>query len=292
MANLFDPSRVRKAGKATKKSAGVGLKQISLAADTNAKMQDEVIGGGKPTTPESTLSNPAKTHQDEKGKIYGEVKARMSGLADLLGNSSLKGIIDPALQALGITRSSSKASQAELGKLLLSSTTFKAFGYVIQRVTDLYVLGAKAIAFHSGTSLKSEAPLIQDVAHTHHESAITSVTEADLRAVVARDEIHKVAEAFGVQAKEVKVITSEEMLLAFSTLTTNGFMKIDENGLTLKFGSSLIKMTADGKINLNPLTPDSTAVPKVTDIPTASNVPQQETASQYEGLNPLPFKFI
>ncbi len=236
---MFDLANIVNATQAAKQLAGTGMQQTASAAEANAYAQDKVAtGNGNALDVESLLSNPAITHGEEKATVYAKIKARMRASLDALGNDTLIGLVKPAVESLqklykGLVPSTPVAPiafdaalstlervQNEIANSIIVTTADQAFGYVVDRITDLYFLGAKAINFVSATLFKVEAPIFETITTSTWNSAHLHVTQADSKIDLAREEIHKVAEAYGLEAKFLM-----QLIEATATLKVKGLVE-------------------------------------------------------------------
>ncbi len=228
---LFDLANVRKAGLASKDLAGNNLEQLSAAQEHNAWAQNKAMTGqGNPNEIESLQSNPALTHEEEKQKVYSDSKTRMRALLDETATKVLDGIILPAINHLKPMGGYAQAEgtlkwvKNEIANTLIANAVDKISGFVMDRVTDLYFMGGKAVSIVAGTVFKVEAPIVQHVSSTHVNLSHVSVDHTDTRAVSAREEIHKVAETYGLEAEFLTML-----LGATAELKARGKINLESN---------------------------------------------------------------
>lgn len=309
-----------KAGtRAVKPIVAKGMKQASKLATNNADLQAALVTNSeRHDGPNVLVSNPVKSLRKEGGDIHDQVRTRIKEQLD-----DLKGMLDPlappmltslaqfaaqgkVLTSFGVTL---KAKAADAGAAILKLGMAKAQGWQMHRLTDGWMLKAKFVNIQTAvtTRFRTLQFLISaDTATTMADTIVTAASSAHIATSV--DEIHRVAETFGLEAKDMVAI-----LQAAAVIRANQKVEIASSlGTVLSAGTTLelkagvsIKQSAKshtftdglggsitimgGMVHINPLLAAGADLPVIVP-PVVPLTPTQlpgpvKTVPQYEGMN-------
>jgi hypothetical protein len=291
------------------------LRQAGNQAKSNAELQSFLVTNtARQAVPDSRTSNPAKSNENEKHDL---AETQRQKLKDHLGSAStwlLKGLVPslagfaaagvPMLDAL-VTL---PAKAADLAALRLKIGMHRSHGWEMKRLTDAWTLFSKFMKVTAETAIHFRAPAVFVSADTHHVAATLSLEVVDVKTVVAQEEIHRVANAFGLEATHLVAL-----LQAAATIHANGKLELaTATDATLSAGTNVnlvagnalhhsaithtfadaaggsIKLSG-GRIDLNPLVPAALPAVPVVVLPVVPVSPSQQPAAtkqmpQYDGL--------
>lgn len=299
-----------------KNTAQKALRQGGNQAKSNAELQSFLVSNtSRQAVPDSRTSNPAKSNENEKHDL---AETQRQKLKDSLGSAVswvTKGLV-PALVGFGLAGTvmtdaiaTLPAKAADLAALTLKIGMHRSHGWEMKRLTDAWTMFCKYMKVTAETAIHFRAPAVLVSADTVHTASTLSLEVTDIKAVIAQEEIHRVANAYGLEATYLCAL-----LQAAATIHANG--KIELASLTEVGVSAVgtIKLTAGtggihhsanahtfadllggsislsgGRIDLNPLVPAALPAVPVVVLPvvpvSASTLPAPtQTMPQYDGL--------
>lgn len=281
--------------------------QVSSSFEANANLQSAITNnGGDAIELNSGYTNPAVVHESEKYDVLDALRTRLSSTYRVLAERTLGikakfGI--EQLKALGGFEKADialNASIRELATLLVSLGEMRSYGWKLNRIADAWGMISKYF-FVQAQTIRMEAPsinhtgvLISSASHVHE-------TTADLKVVQVKNEIHRVADAFGLDAKYLTLLLSETAKLQamknVEVAAKEDLVLSAAENVSVRAGSSIhltdgaggsITMQG-GVIHINPVTPPNDAVIVVSDVEnlTPTAYPRvQEYAPNMEGAQP------
>ncbi len=189
------------------------MTQLASAATVNADVQAAVVtNSDREAKPTSAVSNPAKSHENEKwdlaSRIRNNVKRGLNAAADTLALGVAPGLIRQALtDPLSVVDvgTTIPAMVADLKALTLKVGMQKQNGWKMFRVSDGWAVLAKFIN-HTASVVRTRAVAILEETEVKSTTASTHVLSGDLVALNVKNEIHRVADAFGLDAKTLTML--------------------------------------------------------------------------------------
>lgn len=300
-----------------KKMRGTAQKALGQAgkqSKSNADLQGFLVTNcTRVPVPDSRTSNPAKSNENEKHDLADQQRQK---LKDHLG-SAIGWLTTGVLPSLAMFAAAGSpmvaaavtlpAKAADLAALVLKIGMHRSHGWEMKRMTDGWLLLCKLMKVTAETAIHFRTPAFFVSTDTHHMAATTSLEVVDVKTVVSQDEIHRVANAFGLEGTFLTAL-----LLASATIHANGKVDIASlletdvsaaTNLNLKAGLAIhleatshtiadhlggsIGLTA-GRIDLNPLVPVAVAGAPTVVAPVVPAIPLHLPAAtqkmpQYEG---------
>lgn len=297
--------------------------QLSKATVENANIQAAVTTNSDRSEAnrkkiDSRISNPAKAHKNEKYEIADQVRTKLKKHLNSINVHILKDL-NPALAQFALhggvlleSITTLPAMAADAGALILKAGMAKANGWKLIRLSDALMMMAKFVSLKGEVAIQMDAPAVLTTTELHHRKSELDIEVAGVKAVICKEEIHRVAGAYGMDAGSLVLI-----IQGLATLYSNGHLQLASTTTAelSALGQVAIKAAGEvkssalthtivdaaggtirivgGIIMLNPLTratPDlpaeETVLPVVPVIPLTPQGPVA-VIPQYEGVNAL-----
>lgn len=202
-------------GKAGKQMANTGENHADVMAAivTNAIRSDE---------PSSAITNPSKSIRQVKfdyaDDLRERVKQHLQVFQDHLKSDLTPGLVQLALQmpkaSLDAIRDALLGVRAELGTLTVNVGLLKSHGWQLKRLADFYMVAAKGIVHRAQTVILQRAPaLLTNVTVEQVTAAVSQETLKDAKIILSRDEIHRLSNHLGIDAKTISLLTKLMLVL-------------------------------------------------------------------------------
>lgn len=198
----------KQVGKAGQQMANSGENHADVMAAlvTNAIRSDE---------PSSAITNPAKSIKQVKYDYAGDLRDRVKQHLQVFQGHLLTDITPGLAQlAVQVPKASLDAIKdvmlgvrAELGTLTVNVGLLKSHGWHLKRLADFYMVAARGIVHRAQTVILQRAPaLLTNVTVEQLTAAVSQETLKDAKIILSRDEIHRLSNHLGVDAKTVSLI--------------------------------------------------------------------------------------
>lgn len=266
----------------------------------------------------SAMSNPPRVHEDEKfdvlEKLHERVKTNLSitqgetipeyltkGVAQFAINSKLAAdFVDLGKTAAGILM--------EILTCGVKISPLKVNGWRIERFSEVLASIVKMRLVHAETIIRHEAPIHTIVGIQTSTESHLNTNIHDIHLTVVKDEIHRIANVFGLDAKKLALLVKEtaslqaQQKIEFSSgreVEISAAAKIlNKAGTSIKSSAPLhiitdgaggtITMSA-GIINLNPLSSSSSEIPNVvlpvTNVEANAEIRATDMRPQFQNMN-------
>jgi hypothetical protein len=203
----------------------------------------------------------------------------------------------------------------ELAMMLAKLGPLRTSGWKMDRLTEAWVVTAKMFSLQTESTIRQEAPaIISSAGAVNYRESPMDVVRADMAAVLVKDEIHRVANAFNMDAKTLLMIIQMSAIIQSNTkveltagvvpgvgssLELDTIAGIKSSTTTSTTQSSVISHTISAGVaatisapivNINPIIPvppvppTALVAPVVTMLPLDS-VRTAEKMPQYNGQN-------
>lgn len=297
-----------------KKSVSAATEQTGRTMADNAELQAMVFANAIRAEPTSLASNPAKTTREEKYDLIELSRNRMLVHLENFSEHIIKdlapGLAQFVIAAPGKLTTALTAIAgipAELGQYVVGLGLPRAHGWKIQRLTDGLITGAKFFFNKAEVLIRQQAPAYLVNALLVHENYETKVRSGSMDVTLVRDEIHRVAETFGLDADTLVLLlktaatvkTTGKMELASNLetkvesvgpvkVTSNASVKTSAPSHVLTDGAGGTITMSGGFIALNPVVPQApevaVPVPPVVSLTASTGIPTPEMINQYTGM--------
>lgn len=300
--------------KGARSSVAAATRRTGETLMTNAELQAMNFANAIRTEPTSLMSNPARTTREEKYDIIELTRNRMlvhlENFSDHIIKDLAPGLAQYVVAAPGklvSTLTAVAGVPSEIGQYVVSLGLPRAHGWKLNRVTDGLMNGAKFIFNKAEVVIRNQAPAMLSNALLVQENYETKLRSGALDVTMVRDEIHRVAETFALDAETLVLLLSAAAELKSAGklhLASNTETLIESTGTTKVVSGASMKLSASdhtvvdaaggtikvvgGIIHLNPVVPATPEVPipvpPVVLIPANAKVPTSEMTNQYEGM--------
>lgn len=300
--------------KGAKRSTAMAIQRTSSTFAKNAEMQAMAFANAIRTDPSSLASNPARTTREEKYDLIELTRNRMLVNLEAFSEHIIKdlapGLAQYVVAAPGklvASLTSIAGIPSEIGSYIISLGLPRAHGWKVQRYTDGLITGAKFIFNKAEVVLRNQAPAILTTGFLVQESYETKLRAGSMDVTMVRDEIHRVAETFALDAETLVLLISAaaelksagKLNLAANTelnaqsvgpmkLTSGASMKQSALDHTLVDAAGGTIKVVGGVIHLNPVVPAvpdvPVPVPPVVNVSANTSIPTPQMTNQYEGM--------
>lgn len=266
----------------------------------------------------SAMSNPPRVHEDEKFEVLEKLQERVKANLGITQSETIpehltKGATQLAVNA-GLAADFVDLAKSVAGILMELLTCavkvgpLKVNGWKIERFSETLASIVKMRLVHAETIIRHEAPVHTIVGvHTTTESHLNTNIH-DIQLTVVKDEIHRIANVFGLDANKLALLLKESAaikaqqkieLSSGRELEVSALGKIvNKAGTSIKNSAPLhiitdgaggtITMSA-GIINLNPLSSSNSEIPNpvlpVTTVEANAEIRATEIRPQFQNMN-------
>ena len=157
------------------------------------------------TKPDSRMTNPAKAHTNEKWELLTQFRTTLKKAADSVSSHLVKDIT-PGIAQFGVHGTTMISAGLALPAMIADCATHicklgmaKVNGWKMLRLSDGYMIAAKFFANKAETIYLIDAPKYVANTQIHHVASELDQVVTGERIVLARNEIHRVAEAAAEQ---------------------------------------------------------------------------------------------
>lgn len=263
-ADIAKSIGIEVASQAKQTTAGVGT-----ALSHNAKSQAVNTRGTPDDTPKSSLFyNPSKTQEDEKFDLSQAFLMRARGLAQILSavllkkdillefvpklvaNAPLTSIPAMVLIAKDLSSALGKAI-GEIGSARVLAKDLMINGFKMDRFTEQYGMQAKGVMVKAETFINHEAPVVFTTGTAINHSAITMVETADLKATIVKNEIHRVAQIYGLESDFLMALIKSAVAIKSGSIELDSMGNITLSAVgDITLQATNIKLKAIGSIDM------------------------------------------
>jgi hypothetical protein len=250
------------------KEAKTVINQTGESFEHSAKAQGVVTRGTPEEVSGSSLQfNPAKVQEREKWEIYEEFILRFRSKMDFLTETTLVGKVTPFNVLLGTSGApltkqpllsviSAKLTgvisgiAAEMSAVRALQKDIMTTGFKIIRQSESLFQQFKGLFVRSESVIDFEAPMINSTASVVTQNGYYINNNADLMAVMCREELHRVANVFGLEADFLTAIVKTAVLMKSAgdiQMDANGAITLSSVGdFTIKTGGKFAVETMGG----------------------------------------------
>jgi hypothetical protein len=271
---------------AMKQQFSESVKQNGQSFDANAQLQNIHNNNGEdPVEVSSGFSNPSSSHESEKYEFMESLRERLRSTYVLMAQKTIgeklkTGITQFKSFGEGFTDAEKTVNGilVELGILIVKLGQLKSYGWKVNRIVDAWAMVSKYFLVQA-ESIRLEAPSVISVGSVSSSQFHLHETIADVQSVQVKDEIHRVAEAYGLDAKFLTILLQQTAKIYanknIELMAKEDFMISAEEDLNIT--ANLVKSSAvttqlvdksggaitisNGIIHLNPISPPSPSNP-------------------------------
>lgn len=305
----------RKAVPALKPQIAASLNQVGNTLEHNADLQKAInTGSTEAIEVSSGLTNPFRVAEGEKYDVMEQFRDRLRASIKSTTDTQLDSRLKSGLEQIKPSGGFSDANKAldvakvQLGMVMVKLGQLKLYGWKLLRVTEAWAMTAKAIFFSADGAIRTEAPYIDHTSYVDTTFAHINIDAGDLKVVLVKDEIHRVADAFGIDANYLTALLKATAIIhargnieiashvdlklsaeAVADIRGGSQIKLSSPSHTIADGSGGTITMTGGIINLNPVSSVSSEpailVDAVNNIEAADYPRELEVKPQYEGVN-------
>lgn len=265
---------------------GKRMKQLGNSSKHNADILAAVVtNSSRDAAPDSRRSNPAMSAENEKYDIAEQIREKTKMHVSIAADSLKKTLIPALTQftAKGSPMVQPLATALAMVKDLMSLTIklgmVRSHGWKMLRLSDVYAIFAKAFTVNTESAVRFQAPAILNSAQVVDTAASVVQTTADVEVHMVKDEIHRIAEVFAIDANYLTAV-----LRAAAVIHATGKIDIASASQLTMTGAAGVKVVG-ATIDLNPI--GGVPLPTVPVTPAfapSTKPPPVKTVPQYKGV--------